>query len=134
MALEINKDLYISSIDVKLEDLPEVYTTTERKIGIWLNNKPIYQKTFVFTDPGSNGQYYYAFSNYVSNNIDEVIDMDGFFVLDNGAYRKLGGSEFPSGSEISRVFSTGSSLSYQRTAWDGSKTVYATVKYTKTTD
>ena len=111
------------------------YSTTEQRVGTWVNNKPIYMKVFNFTVASSGGDSWTQFASYSENYIDEIVDVSGFFYLNNTkAFRIIGGSEFPNGAEITRIIGTGSAIAFQRNAWDSDLNVYAIIKYTKTTD
>lgn len=61
--------------------IEETYSTTETRIGTWVNGKPLYCKTFLLTSPSEETTHHVLVS--VSNlNIDEVIDVCG--TLANG--------------------------------------------------
>lgn len=116
-------------------DLSNTYSTTEQKVGYWIDGKPIYRK--VFTQSNMN-----AISNVVSN-LDSMIKMDCLvrqstvedwrnvpwvYVSGNsyGSATWAGGFYYDS-SENKIIFQAGSNLS------DIDKLIMI-IEYTKTTD
>lgn len=61
---------------------PQIYSTEERCVGVWINNKPLYAKTIVFQTPQSiASDAWYTFDSGIANieNISrtEVVDSSG---------------------------------------------------------
>ena len=112
----------------------ETYSTTEQRIGTWINGKPIYKKTFNFTVPTHTGATYQVISSYADNSILDVIYAEGVAYIGNHGFRILGQSIAPDGTERTRIFGTGTNLAFQGSAFDGVMDCYATFYYTKTTD
>lgn len=54
---------------------PVIYSDNERVIGIWRDNKPLYQKTFLFHSTDSQGNY--VFQDVSSLNIDSCVEIKG---------------------------------------------------------
>jgi len=106
------------------------YSTTEKKIGEWLDGKPIYQKTVITNMPTSTTS-----TNYAHNiaNIDQIINISGggwsgsYFIPINMSPTTSGGQLRVSVDRINIVIQFG-------TAPSSSYTGYWTLQYTKTTD
>ena len=54
---------------------PVIYSDNERVIGVWRDNKPLYQKTFLFHSTDSQGNY--VFQDVSSLNIDSCVEIKG---------------------------------------------------------
>lgn len=124
--------LYSVSTPIGMAD---IYSTEEKEVGLWKNNKPLYQKTIVIgngdvnvnTDSG-NGTYRAVVDSGISN-IDEgfaVVDKS-FMILSSDSspryfawidYQGKGSSQFVVYTNASRT----------------NVTVVLTIQYTKTTD
>ena len=48
---------------------PIIYSLEEREVGVWIDGKPLYQKTWILTVPNASGIYDY---NETVSNLDEV--------------------------------------------------------------
>ena len=92
----------------------DAYSTTEEVVGIWTDNRPVYKKTFnVNSADGSGDIKILDLSNY---NIDLVIDIEGYVLLENSSKRE----------EIQLNYYTGTSY-YCRTCYreeNGTKGIY----------
>lgn len=110
------------------------YSTIEKKIGIWVNGKPIYKKTFNFTVPAHSSETFQVISSYANDNILDVIYAEGVAHVENHSFRIIGQSVAPSGTERTRLIGTGTNLAFQGSAYDVDMDCYATFYYTKTTD
>lgn len=110
------------------------YSTAEKIVGKWINGKPIYKKTFNFTVPAHNSEIFQTITSYANNNILDVIYAEGVAYVGNHAFRIIGQSVAPSGSERTRILGTGENLVFQGSAYDVDMDCYATFYYTKTTD
>lgn len=64
-------------------DSANLYSTTERVIGQWIDGKPLYQKVVEFTITNSNAWTDY---NHGISNIDKCVSMDCFAVYNNEIY------------------------------------------------
>lgn len=110
---------------------PVIYSEDEREIGVWIDGKPLYQKTLVFNNI-SRGRVDDLHHNIA--NIDQIAYCNWQFVDDTGTI--LIGSETTNTSfwcDIFNVSSTG--ISYRLgTEWTGMTTLRTTLQYTKTTD
>lgn len=64
---------------------PVIYSDTERKIGVWRNNKPLYQKTFIATLNNIPNNTATNVADISGLNIDDVADISGRCNYYNGA-------------------------------------------------
>lgn len=64
------------SVHAVNEALLDVYSTTEQKIGTWIDGKPLYRKTFDITTP-STANTNTVIQNTFVQNLDKVIDIRG---------------------------------------------------------
>lgn len=60
---------------------PIIYSTEEREVGVWINNKPLYQKTLVFENYSSSD-----YKDVSVLNIEEVVASWGEHKQANGDY------------------------------------------------
>ena len=107
-----------------------VYSTSEKRIGTWVDGKPIYRKVVKITNPQTSNTDYVVVSNVIEN----LIKLYGYMKASNGA--KFPVPQTDSDSTYSVVFmTTGGGLrgrfSYINAA---PAEVYVVVEYTKTTD
>lgn len=112
----------------------ENYSTTEKRVGTWVDGKPLYQKTFSFTVIGTNTYQRY---NHDIANIDNIfIDMGASFVVDSlDEYFPLAPYTTPNAvnSQIN-CFVNATGFDYRANSMLNDATCYVTLKYTKTTD
>ena len=106
------------------------YSTSEKKIGIWVDNKPLYRKT-ISVGALPNGE---KTINHGISNLKRVVNMYGC------AYRSSDGSNIPLMNSTynnlaSSIYVKSTTLTIvtfsDRTAF---KEAYVTLEYTKTTD
>lgn len=110
-------------------DIP--YSTTERRIGTWIDGKPLYRKVVNFGELPNNTAK--AISHNISN-IDKIIRLSGyayrpaddFFIpIPQGAYNNTACSIFSNSTKITITTYTDRSLFTE---------CYIVIEYTKTTD
>lgn len=111
------------------------YSTEEQLIGTWLGKK-LYRKVYTFTI--TTGYENYTPIASVSD-IEQVVNIEGFCMLGGKDWRKIGCSEYPDSSEITRFLATknddGSwNIGFQNVVMTEDMEVCAIVEYTKTTD
>jgi len=108
---------------------PIIYSDTERKVGVWRDNKPIYQKTITYHD--STGQY----SELIIDDISSL-DIDTFVNAFGSAYEAgWGWGSIPSDGNFIRYNTTNGNLQLDTSHFSWSNAdYYITVQYTKTTD
>ena len=112
---------------------PVIYSGTERKIGVWRDNKPLYQKTYQITTP-STANVIEQIADVSALNIDAVVDVRGQF-KDTNINWSL--NIYFSTSRSSNVFINGAKTYISMLVNDNvalNKTAYVTIQYTKTTD
>lgn len=107
------------------------YSTDERIIGVWIDGKPVYQKTFTIPVTSASIDYQHNISN-----IDNVVYSYAVWKDTNNGFTPL---SFANASNIkwSVGFAITTSIFEIRigsshTNLDGN--IYATIQYTKTTD
>lgn len=108
---------------------PIIYSTEEREVGVWVDNKPLYQKTLIanYTSGVSSG------AHVVESIADiEIVKGFGSYVESSGYVYTMpyaegtGTSFYYYGGDV--VLSIGSSVSF------ASGTLYLTIQYTKDSD
>lgn len=108
---------------------PMIYSTEEREVGVWVDDKPLYQKTIIanYTSGVSSGAH-------VVENIADIKIVNGFgsYVESSGYIYTMPYAEGTGTSfyyyDGDVVFSTGGSVSF------ASGTLYLTIQYTKDLD
>ena len=127
----------ISSINTSISDLNDkvdesgTYSTTETKIGTWINNKPIYRKVLSFTTPSGNVDY--TINTGVS--MDTIISVYGGISEASGGITPIPDAIDWDGTVFSTSFRVSNSTIYYRgNASYGNKPAFAIIEYTKTTD
>lgn len=99
------------------------YSTTEQNTGLkWIDGKPIYQKTIVYSN---------ASVSLADLNIDEIVDIKGVSYLTDGTVFLLNtyaGNQYNMNMDI-----TNDTLTITTVGWAFSK-ANITILYTKTTD
>lgn len=108
---------------------PLIYSTDEREIGVWIDGKPLYQKTLNFQP--TSGAYTIDLS---SLSIDKITDMSGVIVETNGNIAPI--SYFTASSDYSApYFTVSGNIMHARYAgnWNSGTWLF-TLQYTKYTD
>lgn len=61
----------------------DIYTTYEKRIGTWINGKPLYRQTFSYQNLGTNQETQLLWNNSVWQNtvsdIDEITNYEAFY-------------------------------------------------------
>ena len=108
---------------------PVIYSTEEREIGVWTDNKPLYQKSWILTIPNQSG--FLSFTNGMITDLENVV-WNTWSIRGQGQQ-----TETPWYSSASIYFDThtASEISFYAngTYLAGNKILY-TAQYTKTTD
>lgn len=111
------------------------YSTSEKVVGTWIDEKPLYEKTFHNTFSNVSVDTSQTVADLTSLSIDKMIKMEGFtyltrssgnitIFLDNGEY-----------IQFDYVPNNGCLLRFQQKyAGSSNCDVYCTIQYTKTTD
>lgn len=107
------------------------YSTSEQRIGTWINGKPIYRKVFTFTTPSGNVDY--IINTGVS--MDTIIKVYGGIAGASGGVTPIPAAFDFSGTIYTTSFRVSNSNIYYRghSAY-GSTSAFAIIEYTKTTD
>lgn len=125
-----NPIYYYKIVGLKLGTLsPIIYSTEEREIGVWTDNKPLYQKTWIETIPNASG--FASFTNNPITNLDKVISTE-YSVRYKG---QQGETPWYTSASVyyDSMDTTGFSFYFNGTYLAGNYIVF-TAKYTKTTD
>lgn len=118
------------------------YSIDEKKIGTWINGKPIYQKTFTYTpDLASRCLYQHGISN-----IDQIINSEAMLQKTNGRFVPLS-MVYPNATDLNTLITWSSGYQITKTdieTWIGNSMfeqmdttnygIIVTIQYTKTTD
>lgn len=113
---------------------PIIYSDTERKIGVWRDNKPLYQKTLVYTNQALS--YGDTDLSLGISNMETVADSRAYITNStHTTYRPLNSWTTASASQVFYLIepSTGTLRVHAEGSWP-SPNIYITIQYTKTTD
>lgn len=107
------------------------YSTSEKVIGTWIDGKPLYEKTIVYT-PSEAITSSVTIATIANAKVMRVTEATGYNATDNRGYdlpdvRSSGGTKFSydNGDVVIQTFND---------SWNSSWTFYVTVQYTKNTD
>ena len=127
---------YITDMDAGSINIfaPVIYSKYERKIGVWIDDKPLYQKTMTYQFTNTNDVYYDFVPDanaYIVNAIG-LIDAGGFTrpvpIFYNNSVSNTH-ARFDEGAPVNGV-----RLRRESGAWGATPTAIVTLQYTKTTD
>jgi len=125
----------------QVEDKGEVYSTTEQRIGTWVDNRPIYQKTLIID--GSSLSTGYNSINHNIDNLDIVVQENVTCYRSDNIRIQLPLVPADKDSLVfwgifQHDFSSTTANIYIGTSYSGNNAhvtkLYITIKYTKTTD
>ncbi len=109
---------------------PIIYSENEREIGVWVDGKPLYQKTFELTIPDGSGAYEHEFTEAAIPNLDKAVKTSYSLGIGERAY-------IPWYSQATVILdeqtATGVTFYFGSNNYTG-RIIYYTVCYTKTTD
>ena len=112
----------------------EDYSTTEKRVGTWIDGKPLYQTTLSLTSSSGNADQQVSLSDYGISNIETVCKIEGTALATLG-YVAL--NYFASSNDCFNIYMTSNNtvmvLAHYGN-WTHSIPVYVTLQYTKTTD
>lgn len=111
---------------------PVIYSDTERKIGIWRDNKPLYQKT-VHIGALIQDSSWHGVSHGVAN-LDKCIKVEAFCIATNGTEFYSINLYRPTTSVGVMIYTTASDIYYMNNYYSEMDDTYVTIWYTKTTD
>lgn len=110
-----------------------VYSTTEQRIGTWIDGKPLYQVTVTGTTPSMAGEAgEISLVNLgATYNVKQTVDISGYLLVSNSACWPInGGVGYTAHVRMNIV----KNLVIQATSESLSIPIFVTIKYTKTTD
>ena len=112
---------------------PIIYSETEREVGVWVNNKPLYQKSINIGVLTKDSSFHYVPHNIA--NIDEIVDVNGVYQRDDGSSYRLNLMR-PTTTNAIMLGADATNIQYMNTQQDPSryKATWVTLYYTKTTD
>ena len=122
---------YITDVNGDGESFqPIIYSENEREIGVWIDGKPLYQKTFELTIPDGSGAYEHEFTEAAIPNLDKAVKTSYSLGIGERAY-------VPWYSQATVILdeqkATGVTFYFGSNSYAG-RIIYYTVCYTKTTD
>ena len=116
---------------------PVIYSEEEREIGVWIDGKPLYQRTIVGTLDGSSPYTFFVGATY---DVDAYVSVEIKIISNNSAnhYEFLSTGYVNSNNYVG-VYNEGGTdknlkLYYNTGSYGSGSTYYATIRYTKTTD
>lgn len=116
------------------------YSDTEKRVGTWIDGKPLYQITLTKTIPSTGNKAWHAFSEFDITN-KNFVDVK-YLLKDNGTLTAYGRDTYV-GTSASAMFTYKSAnitirdnalQIYVAYVTAAEVTVYVTIQYTKTTD
>lgn len=113
----------------------EVYSTEERRVGVWLDGKPIYRRTFLGKTP-STGDNAVQTISFDGANIGYIVTFDGKIHTYNDYALELNycnGSNPAAASCYTQVGTSGVYMTMMQEA-TRNQSFHITIDYTKTTD
>lgn len=111
---------------------PVIYSTTEREIGVWTDNKPLYEKTVWY----NNAIPYRTWTTLVDDSSITIVDHEGTVYLDGTPYCDMDYHRGVDSNEwvCSGVVSNGTQLHINQSFYGLTVTCRATYRYTKLAD
>ena len=125
---------YVNDINGDGEDFqPIIYSTDEREVGVWIDGKPLYQKTKTYLNISSaTGASLDTIAN-IADNIDILFIKDSMTEVGSGTYF-VNGNYYDGSSWRCQLLKTDNDILYYASWGDGSFNFTVTYLYTKTTD
>lgn len=117
-----------------LDKTLDIYSTSEIRIGTWIDGKPIYRKTILRTDAITADTEHVIDMNI--SNIDIITNISGVLSSSNKqVYRQINTYNLPNTNSSISMFAQidGIVKIYAKENW-GSPNIIITLEYTKTTD
>ena len=120
-------------------DSANLYSTTERVIGQWIDGKPLYQKTIAITSgmPSSGGRTEF---NHNIENIDYIVSQRARIIYPESMVGMecdsvyIDGPDSLSNTQIAMVAVNSTKIILKNTKTLANTELYVTLQYTKTTD
>ena len=129
---------YITDMDAGKVNIfaPVIYSQQEREIGVWIDNKPLYQKTMTYQFTNTNDVYH----DFVPDANAYIVNVIGLIDTGGGSWtRPVPIFYNNSVSNTHARFDEGAPaggvrLRRESGAWGATPTAIVTLQYTKTTD
>lgn len=113
------------------DEPPCVYSEEEREIGVWIDGKPLYQKT---VDCGYLPNTTEKTVSHSIQNIDKIIKVDSIQIWSNNLYASANYNDINNSSYETMVLVDLTNVRLATKANSSEKYCYVTIQYTKTTD
>lgn len=119
---------------------PVIYSTEEREIGVWIDGKPLYQKSYADMLAGVETSKVIDANIKTDSGIYEVKSIDGIWAIGSLSYATTTLQNFgvmgsySAGSETAYVKITSNGLTVSKTGSNYGIQCIVTIYYTKTTD
>jgi hypothetical protein len=117
--------------------MADIYSTEEKEVGLWINNKPLYQKSFTFTSGWTLGNWT-ALADLSALNIDDFVSSNSKISRTGDIQLAFNGSLYPESSNTTNykvsVRYNGGNLEVLVVTYDNISEIVVTIQYTKTTD
>ena len=119
---QVNGDLIVDNVNIL-----KTYSSTETKIGYWIDGSPLYRKYVTFTTPSGETDYYVQHGiTGVKNYIRIWGGLTGTDLTPIPFFFKSGGSDY-----YLSIRASGSSIIYKGTSAYGNKEAFLVIEYTK---
>ena len=133
-----NNAIFVKNANGKYEEFcrnDSVYDTREQRVGTWIDGKPLYQRTYVFTlGDGVRS----ANIDLNIDNLDTVFIDSGASLVEYGSLSTVQLGFYAADTDFTRGFISGDKtyigIAMGTAYTSGEKVVTTTIKYTKTTD
>lgn len=110
-------------------NIANTYSTTETRIGTWIDGKPIYRKVITGLKTPTNADTWTVKASI--SNVDTMVKLDGFFFGNDGRAMSL---NFPQPSYYSCVSFINGNIEIRVASNWVNKDCFVITEYTKTTD
>ena len=77
--------LYSVSTPIGMAD---IYSTEEKEVGLWVDNKPLYQKVVIINSLPSSVATVVSYPHGISN-VEQICDYEGIINYGNGTVAKI---------------------------------------------
>ena len=129
--------LYSVSTPIGMAD---IYSTEEKEVGLWVDNKPLYQKVVIINSLPSSVATVVSYPHGISN-VEQICDYEGIINYGNGTVAKIDRFALSDNGTLGVNTSGGFTVNVNKTSINiivgvDRSAISATfiIKYTKTTD
>lgn len=113
-------------------NVSNLYTTTERAIGIWIDGKTIYQKTIGTNVVVDDSPHNLVSLASIASNFDEVVDIQGLMKFtSSGIHGYVPMNTYYSNTYYSHLDTWDGYIRHKAGGWVGTLPAKITIKYTK---